>query len=106
MRIKVCLLLLCSLLIFSCEKLNNETIYQSTGTITGKDIRRCPFPMCGGYIIQIDSNQYRFGKTELPGNFTYDDNQLPLKVELDWELDTGIYVGSDWIKVLKIRYKK
>jgi hypothetical protein len=70
------------------------------------DTRRCPSPVCGGYFIQIDSNQYRFDKDALPGNFTFDDERLPLKVELDWQLDTGIYKGYDWIIISKIRSVK
>ena len=67
------------------------------------DYRMCPSPACGGYFIQIDSTQYRFDKNSLPGNFIFDDNKLPLKVKLDWELDTGIYKGYNWINISKIK---
>ena len=103
MKISVFILLLCAVLIFSCEKSNIEGKFKSKGTITGMDYRMCPSPACGGYFIQIDSTQYRFDKNSLPGNFTFDDYKLPLKVELDWELDTVIYKGYNWINISKIK---
>ena len=52
---------------------------------------------CGGYFIEISGTQYRFEKTELPVNFTFSDEQLPLKVELDWEMKTGSCTGLNWL---------
>jgi len=45
MKTIVFLLLISTLLIFSCEKEK----FQSTGTITGPDMRMCP--CCGGYFL-------------------------------------------------------
>jgi hypothetical protein len=105
-KITVFILLISAVLIFSCEKSNNDVKYKNTGTITGMDNRLCYFPMCGGYLIQIDSIEYHFDKSELPPHFKFSDNSLPIRVSLDWELKTGIYTGYNWIKILKIRSAK
>lgn len=99
MKITAFLLFFTTLLIFSCEK----DKYESTGTITGVDLAMCA--CCGGYFIDIEGTQYRFEKTELPSNFTFGDNQLPLLVELDWELKTDGCSGFNRISILKIRRK-
>jgi hypothetical protein len=91
------LLLFSTLLIFSCEK----DKYESSGTITGADLAMCA--CCGGYFVDINGTQYRFEKSELPSNFTFTDDQLPLRVELDWELKTEICTGFEWIKISKIK---
>jgi hypothetical protein len=62
--------------------------------------------MCGGYLIQIDSIEYHFDKSELPLHFKFNDNILPMRVTLDWELKTGMYKGYNWIKILNIRFEK
>ncbi len=97
MKIIAFLFLFSTLLVLSCEK----TKYENTGTITGSDLALCP--CCGGYFIDIEGTQYRFEKSELPDNFSFEDNQLPLKVELDWELKTGGCSGYGRIIISKIR---
>lgn len=97
MKTTVFLLLFSTLLIISCEKEK----FQSMGTISGQDIRMCP--CCGGYFIDIDGSQYHFDKTSLPGNFTFEDKQLPLKVELNWKLKTDGCIEYNWIEISKIR---
>jgi hypothetical protein len=81
----------------SCEK----TQYKSTGTIKGADMAMCV--CCGGYFIEIEGIQFRFEKTELPGNFTFSDSQLPLQVELNWEVKAESCSGFNWIKISDIR---
>jgi hypothetical protein len=81
----------------SCEKPD----YKNTGTITGQDVTLCA--CCGGYFIDINGTQYRFDKSTLPGNFTFEDKQLPLNVELDWELRTEMCKDFNWINITKIR---
>jgi len=91
------LLIVFTTLVISCEK----TKYESTGTITGADMAMCA--CCGGYFITIEGIVYRFEKSELPVNFTFNDDQIPLQVELDWELKTQSCAGFNWIKISKIR---
>ncbi len=93
------LLLISTLFIFSCEKEK----FQSSGTITAPDMRMCP--CCGGYFINIEGTQYNFDKATLPDNFTFDDNQLPLDVELNWKLKTDGCIDYNWIEISKIRKK-
>jgi hypothetical protein len=91
------IILISSLLVFSCEKEK----YESAGTITGADLSMCA--CCGGYFITIDGAKYRFDKLQLPDNFTFNDNQLPLKVELNWKLNNELCSGLNWIAISKIR---
>jgi len=97
MKHKSYFLLVIILLFCSCEKTN----YKSTGTITGADMAMCA--CCGGYFIDIEGTQYRFEKSELPAGFTFNDEQLPFSVELDWELKAEACTGFNWIKISKIR---
>lgn len=90
-------LIIFTITIMSCEK----TTYKSNGTIKGPDIAMCA--CCGGYFIEIEGTQYRFEKTELPDNFTFSDSQLPMKVELNWELKNQECTGFNWIKISDIR---
>lgn len=97
MKIKAFTLVFFTLLIFSCEK----TEYKYTGIITGADMAMCA--CCGGYFIEIDGIKYRFEKNELPGDFTFDDKQIPLKVELNWELKNNSCKDFNRIIILNIR---
>jgi len=88
-----------AILILGCEKTN----YESTGTITGADMTMCA--CCGGYYIEISGSNYHFNKDELPSGFTFTNEQLPLKVELNWQNNAAVCKGSgiNWIKISKIR---
>lgn len=97
MRTKIIFLLFFSLLLLSCEK----TRYENTGTITGPDMAMCA--CCGGYFMVIDGTKYRFDKSELPAGFTFNDEQLPLRVKLSFEAKTVSCTGLNWIKISKIR---
>ncbi len=99
MKAKFFLLLISLLLILSCEKEK----YESTGIIIGADMSLCA--CCGGYFIDITGTQYRFEKSELPTGFTFDDNLLPLTIELNWDSKTDGCKDSNWINILKIRKK-
>lgn len=98
MKSKLVLLLLILATIFlRCEKIKSE----NSAIITGADMTMCA--CCGGYFIDIEGVQYRFEKSGLPANFTFKDTELPLKVELNWELKSEICKGSNWIKISDIR---
>lgn len=102
MRAKAIFLLFTILMVLSCEK----NTYENSGTITEKDSRKCM--CCGGYIVEINETQYHFEKAELPDEFTFDDNQMPLKIEPDYKLknDDCSNSGINWITVSKIREVK
>lgn len=97
MKTKVLSLLFFSIILFSCEK----SRYENTGTITGADMAMCA--CCGGYFIVIDGTKYRFEKSELPTGFTFNDEQLPLRVQLNFDVKTVSCTGYNWIKISKIR---
>jgi hypothetical protein len=97
--VKRCILLVFSILIFSCEK----DAFKSTGTITGADMALCA--CCGGYFIDIEGTQYRIDKAKLPGNFSFDDKKLPLTVELDWDQNVAYCKDFNWINVTRIKLR-
>jgi hypothetical protein len=99
MKRKLLTTLLFVSLFVGCEKAK----YENTGTITGADLRKCM--CCGGYFVDINDTQYQFEKSELPDNFTFEDSQLPLVVELNWELKTDGCSGFNRISISKIRFK-
>ncbi len=99
MKAKNFIILISSLLILSCEKEK----YESNGTITGADMTLCA--CCGGYFIDISGTQYRFEKSDLPSGFSFEDNLLPLAVELNWDAKTDVCKDFNWIKISKIRKK-
>ncbi len=72
---------------FNCQKKNeNNTNYESTGTITGQDVRMCPSPCCGGWFINIDSLTYEFDSLPNNSNINLQKEIFPLVVKLDWQL--------------------
>ena len=97
MKTRILLLLFSLTLIMGCEK----TKFESTGTITGADLAMCA--CCGGYFIEIGATKYRFEKSELPSNFKFDDERLPLQVDIDWKPKAEACTEFSWIKILKIR---
>lgn len=96
MHSKFLILLACIFIALSCEK----SQFENTGTITGADMALCA--CCGGYFVEIEGIKYRFTKSELPSGFTFDDNKLPLKVNLNWELNPTVCPGFNWIKISAI----
>ncbi len=97
MKTRFIILIFSALLVLSCEK----DTYQSTGTITGPDMRMCV--CCGGYFLDMDGTQYLFEKSELPAGFAFNDDELPLKIELNWKLNTGGCLSFNRIIISKIR---
>ena len=99
MKTRFIILIFSALLVLSCEK----DTYQSTGTITGPDLRMCV--CCGGYFLDMDGTLYLFEQSELPDGFTFTDDELPLKVELNWKPKTGGCSGFNRIVISKIKVK-
>lgn len=82
-----------------CQKQNTND-YQSTGKITGADLRMCA--CCGGYYIQIDNVTYEF--ETLPASSTIDlqKETFPIMVKLDWQLSTKSACPDKKIDILRI----
>lgn len=99
MRTTIFLFLISVLVILSCEKVK----YENTGTIIGPDLADCV--CCGGYFIEIEGTRYRFEKGNLPGSFTFNEDQLPLQVELNWELKIDSCGTFNWIEISEITRK-
>jgi len=79
-----------------CEKIK----FENTAVITGADMAMCA--CCGGYFIDIEGISYRFEKSELPADFTFNDTELPLKVELNWNLKQNQCTSFNYISISKI----
>lgn len=96
-------MLLLSFLFYSCKYDNWQTEsekFHSTGIIIGPDMRMCPSPCCGGWNIIIENQSYTFGS--LPANSGIDlgKEKFPLRVKLDWKLDTTI--RCNYIIIIRI----
>ncbi len=79
------------IMISGCKK-DKQEAYQSTGHITGYDMRMCA--MCGGYFITIDSNDTTSPpisyliSNDLPQLGFNNDTKFPVSVSLNWQPDT------------------
>jgi hypothetical protein len=95
--------LICALLLLTTCTYNDlkkeDGNFESKGIITGRDLRLCPSPCCGGWDITIDNENYNFYK--LPSNSTInlETEKFPLKVKLDWERDS---LGCNLIDISRI----
>jgi|SRR5579871_828884 len=80
----------------------NKTEPFSNGVITGPDMRMCPSPCCGGWIIKIDGGTYIF--SELPANsgIDLDKEKFPLKVDVVWSRDTTLRLNCNHIIIQQI----
>jgi len=100
MRTKILVSIIVTLFsLLGCQKQNTND-YQSTGKITGADLRMCA--CCGGYYIQIDNVTYEFDT--LPAGSTIDlqKETFPIMVKLDWQLSTKPACPDKKIDILKI----
>ncbi|MGB8492159.1 MAG: hypothetical protein WCE64_13965 [Bacteroidales bacterium] len=77
----VCLVILGFL---SCRDEGNHK-YESTGVITGQDIRMCPSPCCSGWFINIEGLTYEFDSLPASSGIDLAKETFPMKVELDWQ---------------------
>src|SRR5258708_36143155 len=94
--------LLVSLSLITCTYQNiNEAKFQSTGIITGRDMRLCPSPCCGGWDITIENQFYTF--STLPNNSGIDleKEKFPLKVKLNWRIDSVCWNHIEIVKITK-----
>jgi hypothetical protein len=97
--IKSAIYLLISLWLIACSYENLEEKFQSSGVITGRDLRLCPSPCCGGWDITIDKSFYTFSSLPANSGIDLEKETFPLKVKLNWRLDS---VCGSHIQILKI----
>src|SRR5665647_60091 len=69
----------------TCSKVNDT--YMSKGVITGQDYRMCA--CCGGWIINIEGENYLFESIPANSSFVLEKEPLPISVQLDWQLTPG-----------------
>ncbi len=69
----------------TCSKVNDT--YMSKGVITGQDYRMCA--CCGGWIINIEGENYQFDSIPANSGFVLEKESLPITVQLDWKQTTG-----------------
>lgn len=99
-RLGIPLLISFSLIACTYENTNEEK-FQSAGVITGRDLRLCPSPCCGGWDITIENQFYTF--SALPGNSGIDleKEKFPLKVKLNWRIDSVCWNHIEILKIIK-----
>lgn len=82
-----------------CQKQNSND-FQSTGKITGADVRMCA--CCGGWYIQIDNVTYEFDSMPVGSNIDLQKETFPIMVKLDWQLSTQVACPDKKIDILRI----
>ncbi len=88
-----------SLILLCCKKGISDH-YQSTGTITGPDLRMCI--CCGGWQIMIDNQTYNFDLLPSDSKIDLEHETFPVYVSLDWQLSQKIKCPK-WIDIHKIK---
>ena len=75
--------ILLAVILFSCDK--EDENFQSSGLITGPDIRECI--CCGGYFIEIEDSTYNFDSLPESSGIDLSSETFPVAVKLDWDMD-------------------
>jgi len=91
-----------SLCLITCtyENIGGEK-FQSTGIITGRDMRLCPSPCCGGWDITIENQFYTFGTLPNNSGIDLEKEKFPLKVKLNWRVDSICWNHIEILKITK-----
>jgi len=94
--------LLVSLCLITCtyENIGSEK-FQSTGIITGHDLRLCPSPCCGGWDITMENQFYTFGALPSNSGIDLEKEKFPLKVKLNWRVDSICWNHIEIVKITK-----
>jgi hypothetical protein len=92
----IMLIIILTGVLIACEK---EEKYQSSGIITGPDIRACI--CCGGYFIEIDNSTYNFDTLPASSAINLETETFPITVNLDWSFDRNCG-GIQYIEIIKI----
>ena len=90
-----------AVLAISCDKDNYKYKYKDEGEITGADMRLCPSPCCGGWIIKIKETTYGFDQLSAGSGINLQMAKFPVKVKLDWSIIPGS-CGNSRIIISKI----
>jgi len=98
MRTIILFIVFFTFLAVSCERNHG---YQSEGTITGYDFRKCM--CCGGYFVDIEDSTYRFYTMPNGFIFNWETDTFPIEVLLNWKPDSVLCLGDEIIVSKMIR---
>ncbi len=99
MKLKIALVFALAIGLICCQNKIND-VYQSSGKITGPDLRMCM--CCGGWLIEIDHEIYNFESLPSDSPITLEKETFPLLVKLDWKM-SGENHCSRWITIGRIK---
>jgi hypothetical protein len=99
MKTKLLLVVFLIIGLVGCKKPTTSD-YQSTGVITGVDMKMCA--CCGGWYIQIDNTTYEFETLPAGSNIDLLNATFPIKVKLDWQSSPKPACPNNKIDILKI----
>ena len=99
MKTKLLLVVLLVIGFVGCKKPTTSD-FQSTGIITGVDLKMCA--CCGGWYIQIDNVTYEFVTLPAGSNIDLLNATFPMPVKLDWQLSAKPACPNNKIDILKI----
>jgi hypothetical protein len=96
---KIIVLMAVALAFISCNKDTYQ--YKDQGEIIGADMRLCPGPCCGGWIIKIKESFYGFDQLPAGSGIDLQTAKFPIKVKLDW--NTNGLCNNTRITISKIK---
>ena len=75
------------LIVCSCSD-NTDDIPGDRATVIGPDVREC-IQCCGGWFIEIEEEQYRFGPIPFSAMIDFENETYPLEVAVVWNPSNG-----------------
>ena len=92
-------ILLFTVMLFSCDKDDSNKDFQTSAIITGPDLGQCI--CCGGYFIEIGDSIYNFNTVPSASDINLANETFPVAVQLDWEYDHKCG-HNQYIKITRI----
>jgi hypothetical protein len=99
MKKLIFILIAAAVLFPGCKKNNAAGFIDSTGVITGRDLRKCA--CCWGWIIEINNTSYKFDKIPVSSGIDLDNITYPTVVRVQWTTASGSCSGR-LIEILSI----
>ncbi|MDW3196745.1 MAG: hypothetical protein R8G66_30495 [Cytophagales bacterium] len=88
------------LFLFVCSCSDDSDIPGDRATLLGRDLRECVM-CCGGWLIEIGEEQYRFGPIPFSAMVDFENETFPVEVAVIWNPINGDC--EDEIEVLNIQ---
>ena len=99
MKLRIVRFIVLMIVMYCCRK-GESGDYQSSGKITGPDLRMCI--CCGGWQIGIDKETYNFDSLPPGSSIDLEKETFPVYVKLDWKMSDKNKCPK-WIDISRIK---